>query len=106
MNPKLCYQVRLGVKNIQLYTTEIGELFFRETPNTLFGPIPELGEKEYSPIKEIMILSHNKKPRSVSLDTANKQQRITLNADSSMEPDQLNELLNDTMDILQDQPQL
>ena len=40
--------------------------FFRETPNALFGPIPEIGEKEYSPIKERMILSNHKRPWSVS----------------------------------------
>ena len=100
INPKLRYQVRLGTKNVQLFTKEVGDQYFRETPNTLFGPVPDIGYNKYSPIKERMLLLTNKRPRSVSPQSTNKQQRRTLNADSSMELDQT--LLNDAMDSLTD----
>ena len=96
-NPKLQYQVRLGTSNVQLYTKEVGDQFFRETPNALFGPVPDITKTKYSPIKERMILSTNKRPRSLSPESANKQQRL-LNSDSSMELDQT--ILNDAMDAL------
>ena len=96
-NPKLRYQVRLGTSNVQLYTKEVGDQFFRETPNALFGPIPDISKNKYSPIKERMILSTKKRPRSLSPESSNKQQR-QLNADSSMELDQT--ILNDAMDAL------
>ena len=96
-NPKLRYQVRLGTSNVQLYTKEVGDQFFRETPNALFGPIPDIYKTKYSPIKERMILSTKKRPRSLSPQSTNKQQR-QLNSDSSMDLDQT--ILNDAMDAL------
>ena len=46
---------------------------------------------------DLMILSMKKRPRSLSPESSNKQQR-QLNTDSSMELDQT--ILNDAMDVL------
>ena len=77
----LRYQIRLGRKDIELWTKYQGEKYFRKTPILAFGDLPEIEDDTFSPIKERSVQSI-KRPRSQSPSVRNTHPRT-----SSLEED-------------------
>ena len=74
----LRYQVRLGSKDIELWTKHVGENYFQKTPLFAFGDLPDIEKKEFSPIKERDFQSSDRKrDRSESPEMPSKKGRAS-----------------------------